>query len=150
MRRVVENKIRGFKALLNLLTNVRGIEFFRYIFVSGLALIVDYGFYLSILALDTDNPPMIAAISYLTGLLVAYLLSINKVFKNGWLRKRRWIEFTLFLISGLVGATISFISVEIYLVKFGKDLIAAKTIAVILSFIVVYLIRKKIIFRVMS
>jgi putative flippase GtrA len=146
-KKELTNQMKPLKASSNLKQKVVKVVFFRYLIVSAFALVIDYGSYLAILAIDKENPPIIAAISYLIGLFAAYLLSIKKVFKKGWLANSRYIESILFFLSGLMGAVISYISAEIYLTRFGQNLKIAKLVAVVISFLIIYLIRKKIIFK---
>ncbi|GAA5819028.1 MAG: GtrA family protein [Methanobrevibacter sp. CfCl-M3] len=78
------------------------IQFFRYIFVGGIAFLVDFGFlyvlteYLGIFYL------LSATISFIFGLIVNYILSLIWVFNKRKLNNRVH-EFAVFALVGIVG-----------------------------------------------
>lgn len=78
------------------------IQLFRYFFVGGFAFIVDYGS-LFILTDHCGVKYLIsAAIAFLLGLLINYLISILWVFNKGTVTNR-WVEFLIFAFIGLIG-----------------------------------------------
>jgi len=83
-------------------TNSTLLQLFRYTFVGGFAFMVDFGTlfilteYLHIYYLVS------AAIAFLLGLTINYILSVRWVF-NSRTMENRWLEFMVFAIIGLVG-----------------------------------------------
>jgi putative flippase GtrA len=78
---------------------------------------------------------------------VAYFLIAGPVFKDGWLRKKKLFESGLFFVLGVLGVTLTFLTVYLYISAFGERLHSSKLIAIIVSFIGVYLFRKYIVFQ---
>ena len=78
------------------------IQFIRYGFVGGVAFLADYGSLWLFTAIVGLHYLLSAAIAFVIGLTVNYLLSISYVFSAS--RKTEiLIEFTVFLIIGVVG-----------------------------------------------
>lgn len=78
------------------------IQFIRYGFVGGVAFLADYGSLFFFAAIVGLHYLLSAAIAFVIGLTVNYLLSISYVFSAS--RKTEiWVEFTVFLIIGVVG-----------------------------------------------
>ena len=101
-------KIINIKEFLNSLIKFKKtengyVQFFRYIVVSGLSLFVDF----VLLYLFTEfvglNYLISAIIGYSFGMVVNYLLSIFWVFHTRKYKKKTMIEFTIFVIIGLLG-----------------------------------------------
>lgn len=92
--------------------------------------------------------PLAATIGYLTGLILSYFLMANRVFVGGWLRNHKSQEIFLFLISGVLGAFLTYITVllAVTLLNAGPNL--AKFFAISTSFFGVYLFRKYIVFKI--
>ena len=117
----------------------------RYIAVSGGALGVDLGLYF--LSLSTGIiATLAAAIGYLTGVVVHWLLSSRLVFddvaERGMARTR---QKALFLTSAFVGLglTVAIIAVA---TRYGLDARLAKLLAVAVSFQTTYILRRTIVF----
>ena len=121
-------------------------EFAKYTLASGLALAVDYGVYILLVKSGGLALPAAATYGYAAGLIFAYFLISKKVFNNGRLKKRRRTEFTLFLVSGLLGVGITYSTSALVVALLGNHLNAAKLTAVAVSFIVVYVFRKCVVF----
>ena len=91
--------------------------------------------------------PLAAVVGYLSGLIVAYFLIEKGVFKDGWLKHRRMLEALVFVCSGILGLIITYLVVAGFVYVIGPMLNAAKIVAVIFSFIGVYLFRKLVVFK---
>ncbi|MCL4745316.1 MAG: GtrA family protein [Burkholderiaceae bacterium] len=121
--------------------------FARYFLASAAALGVDYSVLLGLVAATELPSHLCAAFAYLSGAIVHYALARRYVFPPGWLHRRRLAEFTGFLISGLVG-----LSLTVGIVYLGSQLLqpvlVSKTIAVALSFLSNYAARRYLVFRV--
>jgi putative flippase GtrA len=123
------------------------LEFLRYVLVSALALIVDYGCYWILASNQLLDLPKAAVVGYTVGLIIAYFLIADRVFQNGWLKDKKHIEAFLFLLSGLLGIILTYIVVKVVLLIFGERINLAKLIAVGVSFIGVYIFRKFYVFK---
>lgn len=123
-------------------------EFVGYVIASAVSLLVDYIVYFAIVNKHIFSLSVSADIGYLSGLVVAYYLLSGKVFKGGWMRNKKIQEVGLFAVSGIFGMLITYITVTVYVNLIGHQIIGAKNAAVIVSFISVYIFRKKIVFKV--
>lgn len=123
------------------------MEFLKYVLASALALLVDYGCYFFLANNQLLDLPRAAVVGYTLGLIVAYFLIADKVFQNGWLKNKKHIEAFLFLLSGLLGIILTYSAVKVVLLFFGERIILAKLIAVVVSFIGVYIFRKFYVFK---
>ncbi len=78
------------------------IQFFRYFFVGGFAFVVDF----SLLWLLTDiikfNYLFSAALAFIAGLFVNYIISILWIFTGKGLKNKK-VEFGIFALIGVVG-----------------------------------------------
>ena len=97
---------RKMKNILNKLfletTQSTLLQLFRYGFVGGVASVADYGtLYLFTEAFHIYHL-LSAAIAFVIGLIVNYLLSTSWVFASRT-QKNKWIEFAIFAIIGLFG-----------------------------------------------
>lgn len=72
----------------------------------------------------------------------------NRVFVGGWLSNHKFQEILLFLISGILGALLTYITVflAVELLNAGPNL--AKFFAICMSFFGVYLFRKYFVFKI--
>lgn len=122
-------------------------EFMRYILASGIALVVDYASYLMLVEGQFLDLPQAAVVGYLSGLLVAYCLIANGVFSNGWLKEKKILEGVLFAISGVLGVALTYFTVLTITLLVGNRANLAKFVAVVISFIGVYLFRKLYVFK---
>lgn len=123
------------------------IEFCKYFIVSVIALCADYATYWAIASRKILDLPLAAVIGYASGLIIAYVLMTRNVFKNGWLRDKKYVEFLMFLISGGLGMLLTYGVVWLAVESIGDKPLIAKTLAVGVSFVGVYLFRKLVVFR---
>ena len=121
--------------------------FLRYLAASAFALAVDYSTYWTLVAKGALDPPAAATLGYFTGLILAYVLMVRHVFAPGWLSRRRLLEMALFGLSGAIGAAVTYLTVLSFIALAGKHLHAAKITAIGISFLVVFLIRRLLVFR---
>ena len=122
-------------------------QFACYFIVSALALGFDYALLISMVDLAHQQRLFSAAISYAAGAVLHYFLSRSFVFKPGWLNQQPRKESVAFLITGLVGLLITTCVVFIATEVISTDLYIAKTSAVGISFITIYFLRKRLVFR---
>ena len=122
-------------------------QFVRYSLVSGVALVIDYLMYFIIINNRFLSLPIAAAVGYCTGLSIAYVLMKGRVFSGGWLSDNKGFEALLFGLSGILGVAITYISVLVYETYIGNSVIFSKILASLISFILVFLFRRFIVFR---
>lgn len=82
------------------------IQLFRYFFVGGFAFVVDYGTLFVLTEFCGVNYLISAAIAFILGLIVNYLISIIWVFGQRTV-ENRWIEFAIFSGIGLIGLVLN-------------------------------------------
>lgn len=118
----------------------------RYLAASIVALAFDVALFSTLVALGID-PTAASALGYCAGIIVHWMMSANIVFA-GNIRDGTalHIQRALFAGSALVGLAITVATVEIS-GRIGVHAIAAKGIAVGVSFVAVYAMRKWGVFR---
>jgi putative flippase GtrA len=118
----------------------------RYLAASIIALAFDIAIFSTLFALRID-PTAASAVGYCAGIVVHWLVSANLVF-TGKTRDGAGlhIQRALFAGSALAGLAITVATVEL-LGRAGFHAIAAKSIAVGISFVAVYAMRKWGVFR---
>jgi putative flippase GtrA len=130
-----------------MLRRLTDIVFLRYIAASALALGVDIGSFLALLAAGT--PPAAAAASgYSLGIVAHWLVSSRAVFAAGVAERgpERTRQKALFVLSALLGLGLT--TAIVGLGGFaGLDPRLAKLIAIAASFTLTWLMREKIVFR---
>lgn len=122
-------------------------EFIKYAVASTAALAVDFGSYWFLATHQVVEIPQAAVAGYGLGLIVAYLLIADNVFKDGWLRDKKLFEGSLFAISGLLGIALTYGTVSFFILIFGEQIGYAKITAVAISFLGVYVFRKLFVFK---
>ena len=120
---------------------------FQYICVSAISLVADYLIYYTLVVKAMISASAASVLGYSFGLIVAYVLIRNRVFKNGWLENQKKIEFLLFVLSGVLGMVLTYGTVRCVIDVTGDCVNLAKFFAVMVSFVVVYLFRKLVVFR---
>jgi putative flippase GtrA len=124
--------------------------FLRYLGVSLLALAIDIGV-LAFLSQGLEwSYTLSAVIAYLVGAVLHYLLSRHQVFGGGWLRGNPSLEMAAFLASGACGAAVTAVIVGGLSAGLDVPLSVAKGVAVGVSFFVVYLLRSRLVFRIVA
>jgi putative flippase GtrA len=123
------------------------LVFLRYIAASALALGIDIGSFLALLALGTAAPAA-AAIGYSLGIVAHWLISSRAVFTAGVAERgpERTRQKALFVASALLGLGLTTAIVGLGGL-FGFDPRLAKLIAIAASFTLTWLMRERIVFR---
>lgn len=118
----------------------------RYLAASVIALVFDVGLFSSLVAMAID-PTIASAAGYGIGIVIHWMVSANIVF-TGKTRDGTALQIqrALFAGSALVGLGITVSTVEI-LGRFGLDPLASKAVAIGISFVAVYGMRKWGVFR---
>ncbi|WP_421836429.1 GtrA family protein [Novosphingobium sp.] len=129
------------------LHRIRQIVLVRYILASVGALAVDMGTFLALLSAGV--PPVAAsALGYGIGIMVHWILSSRKVFADqvaeGGIARTR--QKAMFVVSALIGLGVTTLIVGGASAA-GLDPRAAKLCAIVVSFAVTWLLRKRVVFR---
>jgi putative flippase GtrA len=130
-----------------LLRQFLSFQFVRYFLASVCALAVDMGSFLLLLQ-TAIYPGIAAAIGYLCGTVVQWALLSRKVFEEGTAERgrERTRQKALYLIS--TGAGLALTSGIVTAGEaIGANVVLAKLVAVGVSFLTIYYIRKNFVFR---
>lgn len=129
------------------LNRLRQIVLVRYILASVGALAVDMGTFLALLSAGIA-PVAASAMGYAVGIAVHWILSSRKVFadqvaSSGAERTRQKAKF---VVSALIGLGVTTLIVGAASMG-GLDPRAGKLVAIVASFAVTWLLRKRVVFR---
>ena len=124
------------------------IVFLRYIVASAVALGIDMGTFLALLALGVAAAPA-AALGYAVGIVAHWLASSRAVFSDGVAERGpdRNRQKALFVGSALLGLALTTAIVGIG-TTLGLDPRLAKLLAIGASFTLTWLLRERVVFRV--
>jgi putative flippase GtrA len=117
----------------------------RYGAASAVALAADFSFYIFLVSIAV-KASLAGVAGYVLGMLVHYVLSSWFVFDTQRLRKRRRRRFAEFLLSGFVGSALTGVVIALATQFLTAPPIAAKCLAVAISFGVVFAIRRVLVF----
>ena len=136
-----------FKGIFITPTKNGFLQFFRYVFVGGIATIVDWG----VLFVLTDFAQIYhlisAIISFIAGLVVNFILSKLLVFKASKARVNAFMEFVSYAIIGVIGLGITELIMFLLTDKWTLHYMISKVIATIVVLAWNYIARKKIIYK---
>ena len=127
-------------------TNSISIQFFRSIFVGGLATIVDFGFLYFFTEFVNIYYLTSAALAFILGLTTNYILSIVWVFNRRKFTKK-WLEFVIFAIIGIVGLILNELIIWYFTEYLHFHYLLSKVVSTIVVFSWNFLARKFILFR---
>lgn len=132
--------------LQKLLDHMPSPTFLRYLVASIIALVVDMAALWVSLAGGTPAPAA-SALGYSVGIVVHWLISSRVVFASGAIAGGvgRWQQKGLFLMSAFVGLTLTVAVVSLGEAA-GLDPRLAKLPAIAISFVAIYVLRKRIVF----
>ena len=122
-----------------------GVEFSLYFLVSLLALGVDFGGLVLLKEVFHVYYLIASAVSYMTGAVVQYLLSIAFVFRDHRMRNR-WAEFAAFALLGLLGLGATQVVLWLSVGILGFNYLAGKVMATGVSFVLNYTARRALLF----
>ncbi|OPY27438.1 MAG: GtrA-like protein [Methanobacterium sp. PtaU1.Bin242] len=136
----------SLQKLLKQQTDRISIQFFRYIFVGGIAFIVDFGSLFIFTDIFGLYYLISAAIAFILGLITNYILSINWVFNRRTLNNRTY-EFGLFTIIGIIGLALNEFFIWFLTAEIGFYYLISKIIAAIIILFWNFFARKLTLFR---
>jgi len=117
----------------------------RYGAVSAVALAVDMGLFLGLTGSGLGAVPSAVA-GYAAGLVVHFVLSSRLVFDAARTGKGRFRLIGEYVLSGIAGLLVTAATVAMLVEVAGLAPLPGKAAAVVLSFIVVFVIRRSIVF----
>lgn len=117
----------------------------RYTVVSALALVLDFTVYL-LLGAGGMKGAVAGAIGYACGLALHYVLSVRYVFDPRAANKAQTRLLAEFALSGFAGLAITALVIAVTVDLGGMPLLPAKVLAVGLSFLVVFALRRSVVF----
>lgn len=121
-------------------------EFVRYFGASFAALAVDLAtFSIAIRAVGLSWP-VAAALGFVLGMMIAYILSVRYVFSKRTLGQRPWLEFINFLVIGLFGLAVTQAVLWITIDGIGLSPELSKLLAAGITFTFNFVVRKVLLF----
>ena len=133
--------------IASIIAKLSDVRFVRYVCASVGALAVDVGSFLALMSLGVMAAPA-SALGYSLGILAHWLMSSRAVFQDsvasGGVARTR--QKALFVISALIGLALTTAIVGVGDWS-GIDPRLAKAAAIVVSFLVTWLIRSRIVFR---
>lgn len=104
------------------------VQLIRYVFVGGMAFIVDYGALYLLAHFAGLHYLLAASLSYLLGMVCNYLISVKWVFD--FRREKQWQrEFVIFFLIGIAGLILNGLAISLLVESFGLAYMVAKPLA---------------------
>ena len=120
------------------------IQFFRYIFVGGIAFVADAG---ALWLCEKFMHYMIAAaIAFVFGLVVNYILSVCFVFSESEKVKSKTVEFITYGVIGVIGLLLTELIMWFFTDVLGLYFLLSKIVAAAIVLVWNFVARKKIIY----
>ncbi len=127
-------------------TDKTAIQFFRYIFVGGVAFLVDFGSLYIFTDLFGIFYLISAAVAFILGLITNYCLSISWVFNRRTLGSKT-LEFSVFTIIGIVGLGLNELFIWFFTAELNLYYLISKILAAIIILFWNFFARKIALFR---
>ncbi len=127
--------------------NQRLRELFAYLQVSVIATFLDIAIFTALLATAMVSGTVAGSASYLAALVLHYLIAVRFVFRperTGKSRKRLAGEY---IATGLVGVSITALTIHVLTAQFGAWAYLAKAVGIGTSFLAVYALRSFLVFK---
>ena len=121
-------------------------QLIRYVFVGGLAFVVDYGLLYILTEYAGLHYLLSATCSFLAGLIVNYLISTTWVFNQSKL-KNKWMEFTIFGLIGVVGLGLNNLFLYLLTDKTGVHYMISKIVVAAIVMLWNFIARRIILFK---
>jgi len=122
------------------------VHLIKYTAISGLSLSIDLAVFQTFTDAHLVSIPQASTISYICGLLFAYVFFIYSIFSDSRYSQRKLLQIGLFGLSGLIGSISTFIISATTSNLLDASKWQSKLSAVLCSFILGYLFRMKIVF----
>ena len=121
-------------------------QLIRYGFVGGIAFVADYSSLYTLTEWFGLQYLVSAAVAFIIGLTINYLLSNWIVFSTHRLQNR-WIEFAIFAVIGIIGLGLNEAIMYVCCEKIGMHYMVAKLISTALVFLWNFFVRKLTLFN---
>lgn len=122
------------------------VQLFRYVFVGGLAFLVDSGSMLLMVRLGM-NEYVAVAIAFLLGLIANYILSKVFVFQEQSAKTNAVGEFVAYAVIGVIGLGLTELLMALMLEVIGLPILLAKIIAAAIVLLWNFIARKIVLYR---
>jgi len=132
--------------LLKNRTNNTFIQLFRYTFVGGVAFIVDFSLLFFLTEFFGVYYLISAAIAFLLGLAINYILSIVWVFSERTFRNK-WFELGIFALIGIVGLGFNELFIWFFTEHIHFHYLLSKIVSTVFVYLWNFFARKSILFR---
>ncbi len=123
------------------------LQFFRYLFVGGVATIVDWGVLYVMTSVLGVYYLYSSIASFMAGLLTNFILSKLLVFKASEARVNPWMEFLGYALIGVVGLGITELILYVMTDLLGVYYMVSKVVATVVVLAWNYIARKKILYK---
>ena len=135
-----------FKRLFYGTTDRLLVQFVRYFFVGGFAFVVDFGLLYILTEYAGLHYLLSATLSFISGLLVNYIISCIWVFSNSKF-KNRLVEFLFFAAIGVVGLLLNDALIWLFTDCIGTHYMFSKIVAAAMVYLWNFFARKYLVFR---
>ncbi|MCK4654143.1 MAG: GtrA family protein [Candidatus Cloacimonetes bacterium] len=135
-----------FEKLLKDKTDNTLIQLFRYTFVGGIAFIFDFSTLYLLTEFFQVYYLISAAIAFLLGLTINYVLSIFWVFKTRVI-KSKWLEFGIFALIGIIGLGLNELIIWTFTEYVGFHYMASKIVSTLIIYLWNFFTRKYILYN---
>ena len=135
-----------FKRLFYGTTDRLLVQFVRYFFVGGFAFVVDFGLLYILTEYAGLHYLLSATLSFISGLLVNYIISCIWVFSTSKL-KTRLVEFLFFAAIGVVGLLLNDALIWLFTDCIGTHYMFSKIVAAAIVYLWNFFARKYLVFR---
>jgi putative flippase GtrA len=123
------------------------LQFFRYVFVGGIATIVDWGVYYLLSEVAGIHYLVAHVVSFFAGLITNFVLSKLLVFKANEAKVNPVLEFVGYAVIGLIGLGLSALIIFLLHGKLGLNNMVSKIISTLIVLVWNYVARKLILYR---
>lgn len=135
-----------FKRLFYGTTDRLLVQFVRYFFVGGFAFVVDFGLLYILTEYAGLHYLLSATLSFISGLLVNYVISCIWVFSNSKF-KNRLVEFLFFAAIGVVGLLLNDALIWLFTDCIGTHYMFSKIVAAAIVYLWNFFARKYLVFK---
>ncbi len=140
-------KAFNLKALFKEETHNPFVQFFRYIFVGGVATVVDWTVLELLYLVHHDGLYFSTAIGFMFGLVVNFLLSKFFVFKGTPSNKHVVLDIIVYIVTGLIGLLFTEAIMWLVATRWSTNHVIAKAIATVIVLIWNFGSKKLILYR---
>lgn len=123
------------------------LQFFRYLFVGGIATIVDWGFLFLLTDFAHINHLISAIIAFVAGLITNFFLSKMLVFQANEAKVNAVMEFVSYAVIGVIGLGITELIMFLFTNCWNTHYMISKAIATVIVLVWNYLARKLIVYN---